>query len=46
MSRNRWLLAALGTARDLNASVKLPQPSIAPIVFRAPNVCWFAVTGS
>ena len=33
---------------DINAMVKLPQPSIAPIVFvfGAPNVGWFAATGS
>ena len=33
---------------DINAMVKLPQPCIAPIVFvfGAPNVGWFAATGS
>ena len=50
MSRSRWLLAALGRPgnADLNARVKLPQPCIAPVVFvfGAPNVGWFAATGS
>lgn len=33
---------------DINATVSLPQPCIAPIVFvfGAPNVGWFAATGS
>ena len=33
---------------DINARVRLPQPCIAPIVFvfGAPNVGWFAATGS
>ena len=33
---------------DINATVELPQPCIAPIVFvfGAPNVGWFAATGS
>ena len=39
--------SAAGDA-DINARVKLPQPCIAPIVFvfGAPNVGWFAATGS
>ena len=33
---------------DINARVRLPQPCIASIVFvfGAPNVDWFAATGS
>ena len=47
VSTGQFPASAAGNA-DINARVKLPQPCIAPIVFvfGAPNVGWFAATGS
>ncbi len=47
VSTGQFPASAAGNA-DINATVKLPQPCIAPIVFvfGAPNVGWFAATGS
>ena len=47
VSTGQFPASTAGNA-DINASVKLPQPCIAPIVFvfGAPNVGWFAATGS
>jgi hypothetical protein len=46
-STGQFPASAAGNA-DINATVTLPQPCIAPIVFvfGAPNVGWFAATGS
>ena len=47
VSTGQFPASTAGNA-DINARVKLPQPCIAPIVFvfGAPNVGWFAATGS
>jgi hypothetical protein len=47
VSTGQFPASAAGNS-DINARVKLPQPCIAPIVFvfGAPNVGWFAATGS
>ena len=47
ISTGQFPASATGNA-DINARVTLPQPCIAPIVFvfGAPNVGWFAATGS
>jgi hypothetical protein len=47
VSSGQFPASTAGNA-DINATVKLPQPCIAPIVFvfGAPNVGWFAATGS
>ena len=47
VSTGQFPASATGNA-DINARVTLPQPCIAPIVFvfGAPNVGWFAATGS
>lgn len=47
VSTGQFPASTAGNA-DINATVKLPQPCIAPIVFvsGAPNVGWFAATGS
>jgi len=47
VSTGQFPASTAGNA-DINASVQLPQPCIAPIVFvfGAPNVGWFAATGS
>ena len=47
VSTGQFPASTAGNA-DINARVKLPQQCIAPIVFvfGAPNVGWFAATGS
>jgi hypothetical protein len=47
VSTGQFPASTAGNA-DINARVKLPRPCIAPIVFvfGAPNVGWFAATGS
>ncbi len=47
VSTGQFPASTAGNA-DINARVKLPQPCIAPVVFvfGAPNVGWFAATGS
>ena len=47
VSTGQFPASTAGNA-DINARVTLPQPCIAPIVFvfGAPNVGWFAATGS
>jgi hypothetical protein len=47
VSTGQFPASTAGNA-DINAGVTLPQPCIAPIVFvfGAPNVGWFAATGS
>jgi hypothetical protein len=47
VSTGQFPASTAGNA-DINARVKLPEPCIAPIVFvfGAPNVGWFAATGS
>lgn len=47
VSTGQFPASTAGNA-DINARVKLPRPCIAPIVFvfGAPNIGWFAATGS
>ena len=47
ISTGQFPASTAGNA-DINATVSLPQPCIAPVVFvfGAPNVGWFAATGS
>ncbi|HEV2254863.1 MAG TPA: hypothetical protein VGS06_16880 [Streptosporangiaceae bacterium] len=47
ISTGQFPASTAGNA-DINATVKLPQPCIAPIVFvfGAPKAGWFAATGS
>ncbi len=47
VSTGQFPASTAGNA-DINARVRLPQPCIAPVVFvfGAPNVGWFAATGS